>query len=83
MQYNPIAIFDIPVFPSQKNTGYFFGIRGKGDNMRRISLLWKVVRITYAERFAVGYVLLLFLVALALQWHIKDMGYGLLYFNHC
>lgn len=33
--------------------------------MRRISLLWKVVRITYAERFAVGYVLLLFLVAVA------------------
>ena len=33
--------------------------------MRRISLLWKVVRITHAERFAVGYVLLLFLVAVA------------------
>lgn len=65
MQYNPIAIFDIPVFPSQKIRGIFLEKEGEGDNMRRISLLWKVVRITHAEQFAVGYVLLLFLVAVA------------------
>lgn len=38
--------------------------------MRRISLLWKVVRITHAERFAVGYVVVLLLVALGV-WQVE------------
>lgn len=54
-----------PYFPPKKIRGIFLEKEGEGDNMRRISLLWKVVRITHAERFAVGYVLLLFLVAVA------------------
>lgn len=54
-----------PYFPPKKIRGIILEKEGEGDNMRRISLLWKVVRITHAERFAVGYVLLLFLVAVA------------------
>lgn len=54
-----------PYFPPKKIRGIFLEKEGEGDNMRRISLLWKVVRITHAEQFAVGYVLLLFLVAVA------------------
>lgn len=63
-----------PYFPPKKIRGIFLEKEGKGDNMRRISLLWKVVRITHAERFAVGYVLLLFLVAVAVWLAEPDIN---------